>query len=132
MTIIKYELVQKASAPYPNLNCTTSNQVESLDNVGDFPTMYIHMLPPDEIGEDLTNETVNAINCTFEIQVFSDKSENECRNIIAAGIQQMKYLHFNVSMFPDPRTIDKKYIAIARVNRVIANGDKDIVLQEDD
>lgn len=132
LTTLRYELTEKNSAPYPNLKCTTSNQAESLENVSDFPTMYIHMLPPLEIGEDLTNETVNAINCTFELQVFSDKSENECRNIITAGIQQMKKMHFNVEMFPDPRTIDKKYIAITRVNRVIASGDKEIVPQEDD
>lgn len=131
LTILKYELVQKLLAPFPNLTCTTSNQEESLEFVGDFPTMYVHMLPPYEEGRDLTNETVNGINCTFELVVYSDKSEKECRNIITAGIQQMKKLHFNVETFPDPRTSDKKYIAIARLNRVIASGDRELVLQDE-
>ena len=89
------------------------------------------MLPPYEEGRDLTNETVNGINCTFELVVYSDKSEKECRNIITAGIQQMKKLHFNVETFPDPRTSDKKYIAITRLNRVIASGDKELVPQDE-
>ncbi|MBO4783765.1 MAG: hypothetical protein J5521_03335 [Lachnospiraceae bacterium] len=131
MTILKYELVQKLLAPYPKLTCTTSNQEESLDLVNDFPTMYVHMLPPYEVGRDLTNDTVNGINCTFELVVYSDKSEKECRNIITAGIQQMKKLHFNVETFPDPRTSDKKYIAIARLNRVIASGDRELVPQDE-
>lgn len=131
LTILKYELVQKLLAPYPKLTCTTSNQEESLDLVGDFPTMYVHMLPPYEIGRDLTNVTVNGINCTFELTVYSDKSEKECRQIITAGIQQMKKLHFNVETFPDPRTSDKKYIAIARLNRVIASGDRELVPQDE-
>lgn len=131
LTILKYELVQKLLAPYPKLTCTTSNQEESLDLVGDFPTMYVHMLPPYEVGRDLTNVTVNGINCTFELTVYSDKSEKECRQIITAGIQQMKKLHFNVETFPDPRTSDKKYIAIARLNRVIASGDRELVPQDE-
>lgn len=131
LTILKYELVQKLLAPYPKLTCTTSNQEESLDLVGDFPTMYVHMLPPYEVGRDLTNVTVNGINCTFELTVYSDKSEKECRQIITAGIQQMKKLHFNVETFPDPRTSDKKYIAITRLNRVIASGDRELVPQDE-
>lgn len=131
LTILKYELVQKSSAPFPKLTCTTSNQEESLELVGDFPTMYVHMLPPYEVGRDLTNVTVNGINCTFELTVYSDKSEKECRQIITAGIQQMKKLHFNVETFPDPRTSDKKYIAITRLNRVIASGDKELVPQDE-
>ena len=86
----EYELTQQLLAPYPDRTCTTSNQEESLEFVGDFPTMYVHLLPPYEEGRDLTNETVNGINCTFELVVYSDKSEKECRNIITAGIQQMK------------------------------------------
>lgn len=43
----------------------------------------------------------------------------------------MKKLHFNVETFPDPRTSDKKYIAITRLNRVIASGDKELVPQDE-
>lgn len=126
-TILQYKLTYVDDAPFPDLNCTTSSQSESLEGVNDFPTLYVHMLPPTEIGNDLYNEDVAAIRATFELQVFSDISESECRKIMNACILEMKKLRFNVSLFPDPQTSDKKYYAIARFTRVIASGDTDIV-----
>ena len=129
-TLLQYVLVEKEDAPYPTLNCTTSSQNESLENVDDFPALYVHLLPPIEMGNDLYNEDVNAVRATFELQVFSDQNEQECREIMNVCIREMKKLHFNISMFPDPQTKDKKYFAISRFTRVIAGGDKDIVTQE--
>lgn len=129
-TLLQYVLVEKVDAPYPTLNCTTSSENESLENVDDFPALYVHLLPPLEVGNDLYNVDTSAINATFELQVFSDKSEAQCREIMNACIREMKKLHFNVSMFPDPQTVDKKYFAISRFNRIIAGGDSDIVPQE--
>lgn len=130
-TLLQYVLVEKEGAPYPTLNCTTSSQNESLENVDDFPALYVHLLPPLEMGNDLYNEDITALRATLELQVFSDQSENECRQIMNACIKEMKKLHFNISMFPDPQTADKKYFAIARFTRVIAGGDADIVPKEE-
>ena len=107
-TLLQYVLVEKEGAPYPTLNCTTSSQNESLENVDDFPALYVHLLPPLEMGNDLHNEVVTALRATIELQVFSDQSENECRKIMDACIREMKKLHFNIPMFPDPQTADKK------------------------
>ena len=130
-THLQHVLVEVVDAPYPELNCTTSNRSESLENISDFPNLYVHLLPPAELGNDLTNVTVNGIRATFELQVYSDKSESECREIMTACIQEMKKLCFNVSMFPDPQTAsEKKYYALARFTRVIGAGDFDIVPQD--
>ncbi len=129
-THLAFELCEKTGAPYPELNCTTSSQNDNIEGVAVFPTLYIHLLPPIEIGNTLLNDDVTAIRATFEVEVFSDNSESECRKIITSCIQEMKKLHFNVQMFPDPQTNDKKYFAIARFNRVIAGGDSDIVPQD--
>lgn len=129
-TILQWKLVSKEDAPFPYLNCTTSSENESLEGVSDFPALYVHLLPPLEVGQDLTNESVNAINATFEMQVYSNKSETQCTKIMNAVIKQMKALHFNISMFPDPQSSEKKYFAIARFNRIIAGGDKEIVPRE--
>lgn len=129
-THLEYKLVLSGTAPFPNLNCTTSSQSETIENITDFPALYVHLLPPVEMGNDLCNVDVAAIRTTVELQAFSDKSESECRKIITAAIQEMKKLHFNVAMFPDPQTVDKRYYAIARFTRVIAAGDQDIVPQE--
>ena len=123
--------MEKEDAPYPSLNCTTSSQNESVENIDDFPALYVHLLPPVELGNDLYNEVIAALRATVELQVFSDNSEDECRQIMNACIREMKKLHFNISMFPDPQTADKKYFAIARFTRIVAAGDADIVPQEE-
>ena len=131
-TLLQYVLVEKDGAPYPTLNCTTSSQNETLENVDDFPALYVHLLPLIELGNDLLNEDVNAVRATLELQVFSDDSERECREIMNVCIKEMKKLHFNISMFPDPQTQSKKYFAIARFTRVIGGGDSDIVPQDNE
>ena len=129
-TLLQYVLVEKDDAPYPTLNCTTSSQNESLENVDDFPALYVHLLPSQELGHTLLNEDVTAIRATVELQVFSNQSEKECLEIMNACIKEMKKLHFNISMFPDAQAANKKYFAIARFTRVIGGGDSDIVPQE--
>lgn len=129
-THLDYMLVQRSNAPFPSLNCTTSSQNDSVEGVGVFPTLYVHLLPPIETGHTLLNDEVTAIRATIELQVFSDKSESECRKITTECIKEMKKLHFNVTMFPDPQTVNKRYFAISRFTRIIANGDSDIVPQE--
>lgn len=127
LTYLEYMLVEKEDAPFPELNCTTSSENDSVEGVANFPTLYVHLLPPAETGMDLWNGEVNAINATFELQVFTNTSETDCRKIITKCLQEMKKLHFNVNLFPDPQTANKKYFAIARVNRIIASGDGEIV-----
>lgn len=125
-TTLQYELKTKTDAPFPTLNCTTVSQLEAPSK---FPTMYVHELPAAETGQDLTNETVNALYATFEVQVYSNKSENEVKKILAAVTLEMKKLRFNVQAFPDPSTVDKISSGVARYGRIIASGDVDIVPQ---
>lgn len=129
-TYLQYHLVEKEDAPFPMLNCTTSSQSESIEDIVEFPTLYVHLLPPVEIGNNLENKDVPAIRASFELQVFSNKSETECRKLITACIQLMKSLSFNIPLLPDPQTSAKKYFAITRCSRVIASGDSDIVPRE--
>ena len=130
LTILKQELKLDELAPYPELILTNSSQNESLENVRNFPTLYVHLLPLVEMGQDLTNETVNAVRATVELQLYTDDSEQRCRDMIARALLVMKSLHFNIPSFPDPQTSDKKYFAIARCSRVIGGGDKELVPRE--
>ena len=115
-TQIQYMLKKK----YANLTCTTVNESETPAR---FPTMYLHELQPLEIGQDLTNESVNAIRCTFEIQVWSNVSEEECRNIINSALNEMKRLRFNISAMPLIQSSNKIAWGVIRCTRVIGNSD---------
>ena len=118
-TQVEYMLANRSEAPFPNLKCTTVSQ----NTVTTFPTLYFHELQPVEAGMDLTNESVNAVLCTIEIQVWVNTSELDCKKILAAAIVEMKHMGFNVTMFPSITTDSKIRWGVARFRRMIGNGD---------
>ena len=119
-TIVQYNLKTRKDAPYPNLTCTTASTSESPSK---FPTLYLHELNPLERDQDLENTEINSILHSVEIQVFSNKSEAEVRNIMAAAVKEMKKLRYTVTLFPDPTTTNKISSAVARFRRSIARDD---------
>lgn len=119
-TVVQYNLKTKRDAPYPNLKCTTVNANET---PSEFPTLYLHELNPLEASQDLENTEINMILHSVEIQVFSNKSEAEVRNIMAAAIKEMKKMRYSVTLFPDPTTKNKISVAVARFRRAIAKDD---------
>ena len=105
---------------YPSLKCTTKNENET---PADFPTLYLHELQPLEVGQDLTNDTVNAIRCTIEIQVWTNTTEADCRKIISSAVDEMKRFRFNISAMPMVQTTDKISWGVIRCTRIIGDGD---------
>lgn len=116
-TQIQYMMKKK----YPDLNCTTRNQ-NGLPAI--FPTLFLHELTPVERGQDLTNETVNAVLSTIEIQVWTTTTENNCRQIIGEAVTQMKKLQYNIIGMPIVEEDDKVNWGVIRCRRMIGNGDK--------
>ncbi len=115
-TQVQYMLKKK----YPKLICTTTNESET---PAKFPTLYLHELQPLEVGQDLQNESVNAIKCTIEIQVWTNTTETDCRNILDSAILEMKRFRFNISAMPIVQMSDKIAWGVIRCTRVIGNGD---------
>jgi len=120
LTYLQYNLKNKTNAPYPDLNCTTKSE-STTPSV--FPTLYIHDLSPSEQAQDLENDEVNAVLSTIEIQVFSNRSENETKQIISTAIGLMKDARWNITLFPDPQTKDKISYAIARFRKLVTESD---------
>lgn len=119
LTQLDYMLAQRQDAPFPNLVCTSANQ----NQLTAFPTMYVHELEPIETGNDLENQTVNAVIETIEIQCWTNETEAECRRLMAAAIVEMKRMRFNCTAFPNIQTDNKIAFGIARFRRVIGSGD---------
>lgn len=118
-TQVAYMLTEVEDAPYPKLKCTTKSQ----STIVSFPTLYLHELQPVEAGNDLENATVNAVLSTIEIQVWSNKSEKDCKDILTAAILEMKRLRYNVTMFPNVTTDSKIAWGVARFRRMVGAGD---------
>lgn len=118
-TQMDYMLTTRTDAPYPNLTCTTANQ----NSMTVFPTLYLHELTPVETGNDLKNESINAVIETIEIQVWTNETEEDCRKILTAAIGEMKRMRFDVTGFPDVHTDNKIALGVARFRRIIGSGD---------
>ena len=116
---VEYMLTKREDAPYPTMKCTTVSQT----TINTFPTLYLHELQPVETGMDLTNESVNAVISTIEIQAWTNTTEKECKDILTATIVEMKRLGYNVTMFPSVTTDSKIAWGAARFRRIIGAGD---------
>lgn len=115
-TQVSYMLKKK----YPNLNCTTKGE-----NVGTskFPTMYMYELQPLEVGNDLENVTINAVQSTIEIQVYTKNDEALCKEIMSEATLEMKRFRFNVIAMPIVSTADSITSGVARYRRIVGSGD---------
>lgn len=120
LTEVSYYLKDREKAPYPNLNCTTKSQSVTPSV---FPTLYLHMMTPAEMAQDLENDYVNSVLATIEVIVYSNDSEKESSKIIADAINVMKKSHWNITMFPDPQTVDKISYSIARFRKLVTEND---------
>lgn len=107
------------------INCTM-DEINGIPT--EFPTMELRELEPVEIGQDLTNETVNAVRETIQIRLFAQDKE-VLKKLTRLATVQMKSLRFNVTAMFFVRQLDADvYFAAGRFRRVIAAGDKDIVI----
>lgn len=106
---------------YPTLKCTTKSQNET---PASFPTLYLHEMQPVEVGQDLTNETVNAIRSTIEIQVWTNTTDLDCRNILDSAVTEMKNLHYNISALPVIESQDRLSWGVIRCTRIIGSADE--------
>lgn len=115
-TQVSYMLKKK----YPDLYCTTKGE-----NVGTskFPTMYMYELQPLEVGNDLENATINAVQCTIEIQVYTKNNETLCKEIMSEATSEMKRFRFLVPAMPIVSTTDSISRGVARYRRIVGSGD---------
>lgn len=117
---IKTEFSPQIKVKYPDLTFTTE---QNIDSEPKFPTVYIHMLPSEEIGQDLTNETINGIRANFQIDVSDNQNNNRTKEVMVEVIRIMKTMRFNIQEMPYYEKRNQTYYSIARASRVIGSGD---------
>lgn len=113
-----------------NLNCNlnfTSGGVN--DTPSKFPTVYIAELPGVEIGRDINNQDINAIEENIRIFVYSNKGQTECKKIMMEAVLQMKALRFNITAMPLFSQNGNIVNGVATFNRVVGRGDTDMVIE---
>lgn len=117
---IQYMLKDRENAPFPTLNCTTVNENP---NPADFPCLYLHELDPIERGNDLYNDSVNAVLHTIEVQVWTNEGQTSCKNIINTAVLELKRLRYNIIMLPTVKTSSGISWGVLRARRIIGSAD---------
>ena len=120
-TIIKTKFPERLTTKYPNIYFTNISQ----SNIEpQFPTVYIHMLPMVEQGSDLVNETINGVLATIQVDVTSNVSTSDVREVTTAILDIVKELRFQVTSMPEMFVDDDVYRQTFQSRRVIGSGDK--------
>lgn len=113
-----------------NLNCNlnfTSGGVN--DTPSKFPTVYIAELPGFEVGRDVDNRDINAVEENIRIYVYSNKGQTECKKIMMEAVLQMKALRFNITSMPLFSQNGNVVNGVATFSRVVGRGDTDLVIE---
>lgn len=123
-TIIQTRALKALKTDYPNIFFT--QDAEPDDTTSHFPTVFIHFLPHAEMGNDLDNQSINAIMSTIQIEVTcsKDQKQNGARQVAWAIVDEFKKLRYNVVLTPEIRnTGNDTHQVVARVRRVVGAGD---------
>ena len=91
-TQLEYRLNSILLSQYPNLNITT----EQKDNPSVFPNVYIHEENSREVGNDIDNRTLNAVESYIHIVVSTNTSQAESKIVKNAVLDVMKYLRYTL------------------------------------
>lgn len=117
---IKSDFDEKIKKRYPNLNFTTE-----LENDGKpkFPTVYVHLLPSEEIGQDLEGTEINGIYANFQINVTDNQSKDRTKEVMNEVKKSLKKMRFTFNAMPYYDKKNDTYYSIARAKRVIGAND---------
>lgn len=90
----------------------------------EFPTIYFHEIAQVEKGNDLGNEGVNAVLETIEVQVITNDTLSEIKDITAVATLLMKQMRFNIISAPTYlREGENIRRSISRYRRIIGSDD---------
>ena len=91
-----------------------------------FPTVYFHAMPFTETGQDLEARSVNGITASYQVDVITNKSQEEAEAIMATVAGLFKRLRFQITSMPEfNNTSHDTYRSTARFKR---NVDADDIL----
>lgn len=121
LTTIEYMLAGRKDAPYPNLKCTVRNENITPTT---FPSLYLwHTYKGD--GYDLDGVDIGGIDSTINIKVWTNTTEKECKEILAAAEKVMRAtFRYRCGQMPMATVTGKIASGQIICNRMIGAGDK--------
>lgn len=119
-TKFKTKLNNSLSSTFPNLKCTASPMTVSASK---FPTVYFHAVDWVESGNDLENTDTNAVLFTLQVDVITNTSLDDCKDVIYESINIMKSYRFSIIAMPVYSANNNLYTGVVRFRRYIGGGE---------
>lgn len=119
-TTYKTRLEKAVKEKFPKLYCTASPMTKAASQ---FPTAYFRMVDWIEQGNDLDNTDTNAILATVQVDVISNTSLNDCKEVVYETTNIMKALSFSIIAMPIYTANNNLYTGVIRFRRMIGGGD---------
>lgn len=119
-SLVKAKFSERIKKKYPDLNFTTSDKSSAKPK---FPTVYIHLMEPQETGETLDGLYVNAVIATFQIDVSDNQNQARADEVAREILKVMKSMRFSAKPLPFHNNVGDVYRTTARYRRVIGAGD---------
>lgn len=120
LTRVKSEFSDKIKKKYPDLTFTTT---QKSDQIPKFPTVYIHLLPSPERGQDLSGNSINGIYANFQIEVSDNQNNSRAREVMNEVVRIMKTMRFSINEMPYSDYRDNTYYSLVRARRMIGSND---------
>lgn len=89
-----------------------------------FPFVYVNALPASEQGRDLQGTSVNGALFTFQVDVYSNKTQNEARKVMSEVTKVMKTMGFEIVSMPSFESTQDVHRMTARFRRMFGANDK--------
>lgn len=122
-TIIKTKVNKAMKSKYPNISFAN----EPTSDTPSFPNVFIQQLQPVETGQDIENSSINALIDTEQIQVTTNTSKAEAKEVAWACIDALKSIRYNVVGMPlysiQVKENTRIHTYTLRASRVIGSGD---------
>lgn len=97
--------------------------VGSSDTPAVFPFVYFNALPATEQGRDLQGTSVNGALFGFQIDVYSNKTQNEARKVMSEITKVMKTMGFEINSMPSFEDTKDVHRMTARFRRMFGADD---------
>lgn len=119
---IKYGFSKSIKEKYPDLNFTTEDQSSTKPK---FPTVYIHLMPSNSIGDTLEGEKVEGVGTSFQVDVTDNQSNSRAGEVANEVQRIMVSMGFKPRPIPYFDNTDSTHRSVARYYRGI--GDDDVL-----
>lgn len=119
-TILKTKLKKKYTTKYPYLYVTSSDQTTETPI---FPTVYIHQMGGIEKGRTMEGNDVNGFECTFQVEVTTNTTQEDAREVMREVVNIMKSMQFFIVTSPEFKNVNNLFRQVVRFRRNIGSND---------